>query len=616
MSKPTLVINELRKLDNPVFEKELDAIIMMADREVAETEKRLEEQEMLFMKIGEIAQDKNLMDKFQQASSSFPRLNIKQTAIDALKQKLAEAEEESLQNTRLRPRPKVEINKKEVVTENPRKFVNQIKKVRKEYSDHSTDINKEFKNFSQKSTDDTNKLFQAWEYPKHIFYEKKVYFNSKEIEKQADENADDYFNKQQEEDDEDISEEKAADDNEQNKIKEFKMDDTKYKQKNYDFNKLRQNKYVPIFKSIDHARFQNNHPFLSQLSDMPDGDFYNYANLPKFYRFLEKLSNVRGNQLTVQNVNDPFPYYDMGDLPQRLMYNQPSLHSAEELDLIDTLAPELQPGKFLDDLAFSALILGYKPNFRKMDNEIAEKVQIDRFTSQIGSKDYLDELMNQRKMQKVRQVDNLEEIEESYVEEPSIVGLKGTRTIKYTSGHETGLPGDSASAPVMKDVFAEADLPITADQEAKSMTADDFNSIYSEVLFRKKRLPKVLSREDENVKEYRQSLEGLTDLVITVNQTEVDKSMFSSLDAKIKFMTKEVKGFQGVYVGSYYCLEIVKFILSEYYFLINGMKIAEIKKLDIKQVEVDEAPKMEPQSEFGSTVDKLKKFCQGRYGIR
>ena len=72
---------------------------------------------------------------------------------------------------------------------------------------------------------------------------------------------------------------------------------------------------------------------------------------------MEKLSNLRGKFMSTQELADPFPYLEMGDLAHRLVYHEKAMLSSEELEMIDIkpLGKEAGP---MESIELGRVILG------------------------------------------------------------------------------------------------------------------------------------------------------------------------------------------------------------------------------------------------------------------
>ena len=107
------------------------------------------------------------------------------------------------------------------------------------------------------------------------------------------------------------------------------------------------------------------------------------------------------------------------------------------------------------------------------------------------------------------------------------------------------------------------------------------------------------------MKNYSTVIESLADIVLTVNKREVDFGLNQTLTSKIRFLIENIQDFKDIYIGNYYCPEVIKFLLREFQFIRTGENLpAE----EVKKPKVEE--KKEPEM-FRSTLEKLQAFTVG-----
>lgn len=154
--------------------------------------------------------------------------------------------------------------------------------------------------------------------------------------------------------------------------------------KHYDFHKLRE-EYGEYIRTINRTVKKNSHGFLNELSKTDDL-FPNYNRLPKNFKLMERLSNLRGKFLTTQDLVEPFPYIEMGDLAHRLIYYDKSMIHKEEMELIHIYKNKNEAGP-MESYEFGKIILGYKVHENLLENKPTYALQaiVDNLSSSVKS---------------------------------------------------------------------------------------------------------------------------------------------------------------------------------------------------------------------------------------
>jgi hypothetical protein len=155
--------------------------------------------------------------------------------------------------------------------------------------------------------------------------------------------------------------------------------------KQYDFHRLRQG-YNQFLRSERQANLKQSHKFLDELKAVDD-KYPTFSRLPKNFRLLEKLSHLRGKWMTTQDLMEPFPFMEMGDLANRLVYYDKSMIRSEEFEMLDTYSAKKEPGP-MESLEFARMIMGFQVHQDLWDFNPTELFQpiLDNLPSSVSSR--------------------------------------------------------------------------------------------------------------------------------------------------------------------------------------------------------------------------------------
>jgi len=371
----------------------------------------------------------------------------------------------------------------------------------------------------------------------------------------------------------------------------------------FDMKAHKQKYYGEILKKIDEQRKYESHTFLNKLRELDDSNYY-YDCIPKSYRFMEKISNLRGKYMSTLEMVDPYPYIEMGDVAHRLVYADESMLNRDEQEITEYCRNIPLESVQLDSLSMTKVVLGYALNPGLAKIEAVRHNLLERFSASIGSIGFLNQMAEEQKMaEKARKAAQEKKALESqanlknFQNEDDLIKFKTTKGVKYYDKLEKKIETRNFQDFVHFDENEEeAKKPV-------SMTAADFEEIFQAAIAKKDSLPnKKLDPKSNDYSMYRDMIEGITDLVITVNQTEVDKRKIPSLKSKIRFLLKQINGFKGVYIGNYYCPEVVMYLLREYWWMKTGVTPAAIKI----PVEVPEEVQADPVKTHEMFVESIR----------
>ena len=149
--------------------------------------------------------------------------------------------------------------------------------------------------------------------------------------------------------------------------------------RNYDFKGLKKNFYNDILKDHDQARQAENHYFLNSLRNTTDDRRPHYGMVPRLYRLMEKVSNVKGQFMSTQDQVEPFPYLEMGDLAHKLVYYEKAMLGQDELDFIDSIPEGDEPGP-VESLEIARVVLGQLINQDSFKSDKVENALLEKFS--------------------------------------------------------------------------------------------------------------------------------------------------------------------------------------------------------------------------------------------
>lgn len=381
----------------------------------------------------------------------------------------------------------------------------------------------------------------------------------------------------------------------------------------YNFHELNKNHYRPLLKNISVEEQARAHPFLTRLRATEDR-FTSILHIPKHYRLLELLSNIRGSFSTSQDLLDPFPYLEFGDLPQRLLYNEPQLLAYEELELMHLSSPSDGPGP-MESLEFGRVLLGIDASQGMMDREAlrtANKERDGANTSTVGDKESWIDTITDTLRGAV--------LGESKTDTSKGTGSKGSKSSRPSNrgrsrsshrpkdflpyqerpsssmhkSHKPPRPQSSLADPselpptisfinsktikyydrsilhVEKKNFQQQVETENKEGGERKLTSHDFENAYDYSREMKLKIPNRVERDSQRIKNYATVIDNLCDIVLSVIEVEGEK-LTMSLATKVDFLSRYAHSFQGLYIGNHYCPEIIKYLLEEYLF-IKGMR--------------------------------------------
>lgn len=159
--------------------------------------------------------------------------------------------------------------------------------------------------------------------------------------------------------------------------------DDKYKPKTYDFHQYRKTDYKELMKKIDEQEQKKNHSFLDKLRATVDRK-PDFKSVPTSYYLIDKISNVRGKFMNSQDNFDPLPFLEIGDLAQRLVYQDKSLISHCELELIDVkpLGREVGP---VESLELCRILLGTQTTVTSFKENKVEHMLMSKLLKTVTS---------------------------------------------------------------------------------------------------------------------------------------------------------------------------------------------------------------------------------------
>ena len=157
--------------------------------------------------------------------------------------------------------------------------------------------------------------------------------------------------------------------------------DDKYKPKSYDFHQYRKTEYKELMKKVDEQQQKSNHSFLDQLKSTEDRQ-PNFKSLPQSFYLIEKMSNVKGRFLNSQDSSEPIPYIEIGDLAQRLVYQDKSLITHGELEVIDVkpLGREVGP---VESLELCRILLGIQTTMGSFKDNKVEHILMSKLLKSV-----------------------------------------------------------------------------------------------------------------------------------------------------------------------------------------------------------------------------------------
>ena len=154
----------------------------------------------------------------------------------------------------------------------------------------------------------------------------------------------------------------------------------------YNFHKLRKEEYEKVFKENDEFRQKQQHHFLRELEATKD-KYPIYSKVPKNYKMMEKISNLRGSFLTSQETIDPFPYIEMGDLAHRLVYHEKAMLTHEELEMLHDV-PDAQYTGPMESIELARVVLGFEINKELINQTKVEHALLEKYAGTVD--DYFD----------------------------------------------------------------------------------------------------------------------------------------------------------------------------------------------------------------------------------
>jgi len=143
---------------------------------------------------------------------------------------------------------------------------------------------------------------------------------------------------------------------------------------------LNEREYRERQRQVDKIRQDENHVFLKSLNEELD-NYPVYYHVPKSFRLIERVSNLRGNMLSTQELGDPFAYLEFGDLVQRMAHCEKSLLTEQEKELIVPCAPKNSKNNSqMDSVEIARICLGYSLNLDFYTDEELQRAHEDRLS--------------------------------------------------------------------------------------------------------------------------------------------------------------------------------------------------------------------------------------------
>lgn len=158
--------------------------------------------------------------------------------------------------------------------------------------------------------------------------------------------------------------------------------DEKYKPKQYEIKKLKKKEFTQMMKQIDENRQKVNHSFLTSLRQTKD-KIPNLKTVPSVYYLTEKASNLRGKFMQSQDSIEPTPFLEIGDLAHRLIYQDKSLLSLDEHEMIDvrTLGNEVGP---VESLELCRILIGIQSTIQSMKESKLEHMLMNKMLRSVS----------------------------------------------------------------------------------------------------------------------------------------------------------------------------------------------------------------------------------------
>ena len=107
------------------------------------------------------------------------------------------------------------------------------------------------------------------------------------------------------------------------------------------------------------------------------------------------------------------------------------------------------------------------------------------------------------------------------------------------------------------------------------------------------------------MRNYSSVIEGIADIILTINKREIDWGLNQTLAQKMKFLIDFNKDFKDIYIGNYYCPEVIKFLLKEYQFIKTGVDIPQHNSSEKKS---NKKPQVVEPEMFKKTRQNIKMF--------
>lgn len=326
----------------------------------------------------------------------------------------------------------------------------------------------------------------------------------------------------------------------------------KYKFKKFDHFQLKRKYYNPMFKKRENEREKNSHNFLRKIITTKDSSPF-YTLKPKYEIFFLDNSHLAGKILISKPLLGQInPNLDFGSLGQKLDQLKYKNLEKEELEYIEDVEKFEDPSEFrMTHYNFSLLL--------KEALIPSKRVKTEKF---------IEESLAQEKV-----MEYLGFIDSSHKVKPPPRAKGKNRTITFLNGAFRYY--DKPESHMEKKNFQQQ-VDLELDHDNQKLTLSDFsNNIERLYMFKQKiearGIDRTRKKDQRLLQHYMSQMEETINIILNMKPEILRTGIYQTINHKVGLLMKTVDHFQGLYVGKYYILEVILFLLKEYLYCKWGL---------------------------------------------